>query len=97
MTLLSIAAGRLPWLPPRDKAIRMRRWMGQSPTQYVNYIRMTQAARTLTCDSEPMAEVAAAVGIANLSHFHKLFRSHHGMTPLQYRQQFQRDVVQPST
>ncbi|MFQ3253816.1 MAG: AraC family cel operon transcriptional repressor, partial [Loktanella salsilacus] len=47
-------------------------------------------------DSEPMAEVAAAVGIANLSHFHKLFRSHHGVTPLHYRQQFQRDVVQPS-
>jgi AraC family cel operon transcriptional repressor len=74
----------------------MRRWLGHSPTQYVNQIRMTQAARALTSDSEPMAEVAAAVGIANLSHFHKLFRSHHGVTPLHYRQQFQRDVVQPS-
>ena len=73
----------------------LRRWLGQTPTDYINAIRMTQAARTLTSDSDPLPEVAAAIGIANLSHFHKLFRLHHGMTPLQYRQQFQRDVVQP--
>ncbi|MCF7699154.1 AraC family transcriptional regulator [Loktanella sp. M215] len=75
----------------------LRRWLGQTPTDYINTIRMTQAAHALTSDSDPLPMVAEAVGIANLSHFHKLFRAHHGMTPLQYRQQFQRDVVQPST
>ncbi|SEM98407.1 transcriptional regulator, AraC family [Loktanella fryxellensis] len=73
----------------------LRRWLGQTPTDYVNTIRMTQAARALTTDNDPLAVVAEGVGLANLSHFHKLFRAHHGMTPLQYRQQFQRDVVQP--
>jgi len=73
----------------------MRRWLGQSPTQYVNQIRMKQAARALTSDNDPIGDVAAAVGIANLSHFHKLFRAHHGLTPRLYRQQFQRDFVQP--
>ena len=74
----------------------LQRWLGQTPTAYVNRIRMAQAARLLTSDSDPLPVIAEAVGIANLSHFHKLFRAHHGMTPLHYRQQFQRDVVQPT-
>ena len=74
----------------------LQRWLGQTPTAYVNTIRMTQAARLLISDGDPLPVIAEAVGIANLSHFHKLFREHHGMTPLHYRQQFQRDVVQPA-
>ena len=74
----------------------LQRWLGQTPTAYVNQIRMAQAARLLTSDSDPLPVIADAIGIANLSHFHKLFREHHGMTPLNYRQQFQRDVVQPA-
>ena len=74
----------------------LQRWVGQTPTAYVNQIRMAQAARLLTSDSDPLPMIADAIGIANLSHFHKLFREHHGMTPLNYRQQFQRDVVQPA-
>lgn len=73
----------------------LQRWLGLTPTAYINRVRMTQAAHALTRDSDPLPVIAESVGIANLSHFHKLFRAHHGMTPLQYRQQFQRDVVQP--
>ncbi len=73
----------------------LRRWLGQTPTDFINAIRMTQAARALSSDTDPLPVVAEQVGITNLSHFHKLFRAHHHMTPLQYRQQFQRDVVQP--
>lgn len=73
----------------------LQRWLGQTPTAYINTIRMTQAARALTSDSDPLPVIADSVGITNLSHFHKLFRAQHHMTPLHYRQQFQRDVVQP--
>jgi len=73
----------------------MRRFLGQTPSDYVNRLRMTYAARLLTTDEAPLPEIAEACGITNLSHFHKLFRAQHGMTPLQYRQQFQRHVVQP--
>ena len=73
----------------------MRRYLGQSPSEYVNRQRMTYAARLLTTDHDPLPEIAEACGIPNLSHFHKLFRTRYGMTPLQYRQQFQRHVVQP--
>lgn len=73
----------------------MRKYLGQTPSDYVNAIRMDYAARALTTDSEPIGVIAADCGIPNMSHFHKLFRAAHGMTPLQYRQQLQRQVVQP--
>lgn len=74
----------------------MRKLTGQSPSEYINTIRMTHAARVLTSDNEPVSQIAADCGIPNMAHFHKLFRAHHGMTPLQYRQQYQRNVVQPA-
>lgn len=74
----------------------MRKYLGLTPSDYINEIRMSHAARALTTDSEPVSGIAADCGIPNMSHFHKLFRAAHGVTPLQYRQKFQRDVVQPT-
>lgn len=74
----------------------MRRYLGQTPSDYINTIRMTYAARALTTDSEPISAIAADCGIPNMSHFHKVFRAAYGLTPLQYRQKFQRQVVQPT-
>lgn len=74
----------------------MRRYLGQTPSDYINQIRMDHAARALTTDADPVAQIAADCGIPNMSHFHKLFRAAHGLTPLQYRQKFQRQIVQPT-
>lgn len=74
----------------------MRKYLGQTPSDYINNIRMQHAARALTTDNEAISQIAADCGIPNMSHFHKLFRDAHGITPLQYRQKFQRQVVQPS-
>lgn len=73
----------------------VRRLLGQSPSDYVNIQRMVFAARRLTGSTDTLAEIAADCGIPNLSHFHKLFRDHHGMTPKRFRRAHQRDVVQP--
>lgn len=72
-----------------------RRFLGQSPSDYINTQRMAFAARRLSGSGDSLAEIAAECGIPNLSHFHKLFRSQHGLTPAQYRRQFQKSVVQP--
>lgn len=73
----------------------MRAVLGQSPSEYVNRVRMDYAARQLTSDTEAIKQIAADCGIPNMAHFHKLFRAHHGLTPLQYRRKFQRDILQP--
>ena len=72
-----------------------RRFLGQSPSDYINTQRMAFAARRLSGTGDTLAEIATDCGIPNLSHFHKLFRAHHGLTPSQYRRQFQKTVVQP--
>ncbi|PIE11336.1 MAG: AraC family transcriptional regulator [Rhodobacterales bacterium] len=72
-----------------------RRFLGQSPSDYINTIRMEHAARALTGTQDSLSDIAEAIGLPNMSHFHKLFRSHHGMTPHSYRKQHQREVVQP--
>ncbi len=74
----------------------MRKFMGVTPSDYINRLRMAHAARALTTDGDPVAQIAADCGIPNMSHFHKLFRTAHGLTPLQYRQKYQRHVVQPT-
>lgn len=74
----------------------MRKYFGMTPSDYINQIRMTHAARALTTDADPVAQIAVDCGIPNMSHFHKLFRATHGLTPLQYRQKFQRQIVQPT-
>lgn len=72
-----------------------QKYLGQSPSDYINDIRMTYAARALTGTPEPLADIAASVGLPNMSHFHRLFRARHGVTPHQYRLAHQRSVVQP--
>ncbi|SMY06150.1 HTH-type transcriptional regulator ChbR [Flavimaricola marinus] len=72
-----------------------RRFLGQSPSDYVNGQRMAFAARRLTGSSDSLTEIASDCGIPNLSHFHKLFREFHGQTPQKFRRTHQRDVVQP--
>lgn len=72
-----------------------RRFLDQSPSDYVNAQRMAWAARRLSGSTDTLAEIAADCGIPNLSHFHKLFRSHHGLTPHTYRRAHQASVVQP--
>ena len=74
----------------------VKQHLGQTPTEFVNDIRMTWAARKLAGTSDPLPEIAADCGLPNLSHFHRLFFAHHQMTPHQFRKQMQRNVVQPT-
>ncbi|WP_368345651.1 helix-turn-helix domain-containing protein [Pelagovum sp. HNIBRBA483] len=73
----------------------LRRYLGQTPSEFVNDIRMAYAARRLAGTEDTLAEIASDCGIPNLSHFHKQFRASHGVTPHRYRKQHQREVVQP--
>ena len=73
----------------------MRSLTGQSPSEFINDVRMTYAARQLVTDTESIQDIAKQCGIPNMAHFHKLFRQRHGTSPLKYRQKFQRDVIQP--
>ncbi len=74
-----------------------RQYLCQSPSEFINEIRMTHAARQLAGSTDSLAEIAIDCGIPNLSHFHKLFLAHHGVTPAQFRKSRQHNTIQPDT
>ena len=58
---------------------------GQSFSDTVRKLRLAQAGKLLRETSLPVAAVAPRVGYANLSNFNRQFRSHHGVTPREFR------------
>ncbi|WP_375279715.1 helix-turn-helix domain-containing protein [Pseudooctadecabacter sp.] len=73
----------------------MRKFMDQTPVDYINGLRMAYAARRLTGTADSLAEIAVDCGLPNLSHFHKTFQAAFGETPQRYRKARQRDLIQP--
>jgi AraC-like DNA-binding protein len=56
--------------------------LGMTFTSYLNKLRLTEAARLLAeKDGKPIADIAHAVGYANVSYFNKLFKQEYGCTP----------------
>ncbi len=57
--------------------------------QYIKNIRITKAADMLTVTDKNVYEVALECGFYDVSHFIKCFKEIIGMTPLQYRNNYQ--------
>ncbi len=72
-----------------------RKLFGQTPSAYVNGLRMNFAARQLAGSDTPITEVALDCGVEDLSHFYRLFRESHGTSPMRYRRRARVDLVHP--
>jgi AraC-like DNA-binding protein/mannose-6-phosphate isomerase-like protein (cupin superfamily) len=63
----------------------IKRRTGKNYTQLVQDKRLSQAAWLLKNTTHNVSDIAASVGYENLSYFHRLFSTHFGMSPKQYR------------
>lgn len=63
---------------------QFKRYVGQSPTEYAIYLRMTRAKELLRNTSKSIGQIAQEVGIENLGYFTRLFKKQEGMTPHEY-------------
>lgn len=63
---------------------QFKRYIGQSPAEYVIHLRLTQAKELLRSTNKPIGQIAAEVGIDNLGYFTRLFKKQEGMTPHEY-------------
>lgn len=59
---------------------------GCSPAQYLISLRMAHAMNLLDNTDYTVAQVSASVGYENTQYFHRLFRKHTGMTPIEYKE-----------
>ncbi|PAW60466.1 MAG: hypothetical protein B9S36_07985 [Verrucomicrobiia bacterium Tous-C2TDCM] len=62
---------------------------GRPPQQYLKRLRLQIASRRLVATKEGLAEIAAACGFADQSHFTREFRRLTGMTPGRYREAYE--------
>lgn len=70
-----------------------RQWLGMSPTDYVNRLRLEYIGQRLRTTSTPILDLALDAGFSNIGHFYKLFKSHHGRSPHQYRGTHRKAIV----
>lgn len=77
---------RLAGRSPEHVARVTRATLGMTPSEYVNRLRVSQAAFQLRMTSRPVTEIALDAGYGNLSHFFHVFRRLHGMSPRRYRE-----------
>ncbi|WP_240417329.1 AraC family transcriptional regulator [Paenibacillus periandrae] len=70
---------------------------GSSITDYVFSRRMQQAVKLLISTDHAVAHIGEAVGMMNCSYFCKMFKTEIGVTPHQYRKQWQKQFDTSST
>lgn len=61
--------------------------MGKSIVDYINDVRLENAAEDLQRTKDAITEIALSNGFKDVSYFTKLFRKKYGATPRQYRQE----------
>jgi len=58
---------------------------GYTLAKYIQQVRLEKARELLTNTNDPVKAIAEAAGFANESHFCKVFKKIHFITPVQYR------------
>ncbi|MFV0477252.1 MAG: GlxA family transcriptional regulator [Parahaliea sp.] len=82
-------------ISPRTLNRRFRQATGHSPQQYLQQLRMNTARDLLRRSNLSISEICWQIGLQDLSHFSRLFRQHHGSSPLRYRQTARGKLFKP--
>jgi len=69
-----------------------RRYTGQSFIEYCNARRVQKAALALVTRPDSVTQVALDSGFSNLSHFHRQFKTHFGLTPAAFRRKISEEA-----
>jgi AraC family cel operon transcriptional repressor len=70
-----------------------KEYFDQTPSHYVNELRLNYAANLLTNTDEPILSVCLSSGFENLSHFYHQFKKKYNMSPLMFRRSDERSAI----
>ena len=70
-------------------------YFSESPTAYVQNLKLSEAARQLRETSHPIGDITRYLNFSDAAYLSKLFRRRYGMTPLQYRKACQTEAADP--
>ncbi|RYX86399.1 helix-turn-helix domain-containing protein [bacterium] len=77
-------AGRM-FLSSAHFARLWKREIGMPPAAYLRRLKLERARDLLENSSQSVAHIARAVGFESAAHFSRSFRTHYGVSPLQFR------------
>lgn len=70
-----------------------RQHLQQTPTEFVNHLRLEQAAMRLAATQQSILDISWDCGFENLSYFYRLFKRAYGFSPKAYRQHAQKGFL----
>jgi AraC family transcriptional regulator len=73
---------------PAHLAREFHRYYRRTIGDYLRDLRLEYARRALATSNAPLAEIAAAAGFFDQSHFSRVFKRHTGLTPAEFRRHF---------
>lgn len=62
-----------------------KKYFGQTPANYMNFVRLQYAANMMNNTDKPIGEIATDCGFSDISYFSKLFKRLYSMSPAKYR------------
>ena len=65
------------------------KYFSLTPIEYINQLRMNYAANRLASSDGDILEICMDCGFQSLSHFYHVFGRYYGITPAQFRKQYQ--------
>ncbi len=77
-------------LPARRVSQAINRHTGMNVSQYVNQLRIRQAAQWLLAGDEPVTDIMQKAGFTTKSNFNREFLRIQGVSPSEWRRQQQR-------
>jgi len=66
-----------------------RKWSGNSPVEYRNMLRLSNAESFLRCTDMKIQEIATTIGFEDPFYFCRLFSEVYGVSPKHYRERYQ--------
>ncbi|MES0808372.1 helix-turn-helix transcriptional regulator [Roseibium sp. SCPC15] len=94
LTLTRLA--RRVGVPDRDLSRAINQQTGENVSQFVNQIRLSEAARFLSTTDDPVTNIQEQVGFLTRSNFYKEFQKRFGVTPGAYRKAAQSSPLSTS-
>lgn len=67
--------------------------IGRSFSEYLTYVRVTEAEKLLITTNKNVSQVAMETGFSNASYFITQFKKHRQMTPKKFKQRLLRDAM----
>lgn len=78
---------------PEHLARSFRKYLGTTPTDYINQLRLNYIRNMLVDTDLGIAEIGEMGGFDSVSHMNHIFREAYGMTPSEYRHENIRKVI----